>query len=163
MQKTTAYPITVAHVPSVVAPDGGPDSFLLIDARGQEAPVQQHDFVGSWVAGTRGARGGDMVLLGPEKCLDCFLLAQQEGRIPAPPRGEEEPPVVPVGCGSPAFSGSGFDSSEMASAVTRMAVRATGRTAYPSLDHDWAVLDFLSEPGRRQGNLGVDPNCGHRR
>ena len=112
---------------------------------------------------TRGARGGDMVLLGPEKCLDCFLLAQQEGRLPTPLRGEEEAPVVPVGCGSPAFSGSGFDSSELASVVARMAVRATGRTAYPPLDHDWAVLDFLGEPGRRQGTLAVDPDCGHLR
>jgi molybdopterin/thiamine biosynthesis adenylyltransferase len=112
---------------------------------------------------TRGARGGDMVLLGPDKCLDCFLLAQQEERIPRPPRGEEEAPVVPVGCGSAAFSGSGFDSSEFASAVARMAVRATGRTAYPPLDHDWAVLDFLGEHGRRQGTLAVDPACGHLR
>jgi molybdopterin/thiamine biosynthesis adenylyltransferase len=112
---------------------------------------------------TRGACGGDMVLLGPDQCLDCFLLAQQEDRIPTPPRGKEEAPVVPVGCGSPAFSGSGFDSSELASAVVRMAVRATGRTAYPPLDHDWAVLDFLCEPGRRQGTLPVDPDCGHLR
>jgi molybdopterin/thiamine biosynthesis adenylyltransferase len=112
---------------------------------------------------TRGARGGDMVLLGPDKCLDCFLLAQQEGRIPTPPRGKEEAPVVPVGCGSPAFSGSGFDSSELASVVTRMAVRATGRTTYPPLDHEWAVIDFLGEPGRRQGTLAVDPDCGHLR
>ena len=99
----------------------------------------------------------------PEKCLDCFLLSQQEGRIPTPPRGEEKAPVVPIGCGSPAFSGSGFDSSELASVVARMAVRATGRTAYPPLDHDWAVLDFLHESGRRQGALAIDPNCGHLR
>jgi molybdopterin/thiamine biosynthesis adenylyltransferase len=112
---------------------------------------------------TRGARGGDMVLLGNDKCLDCFLLAQQEGRIPTPPRGKEEAPVVPVGCGSPAFSGSGFDSSELASAVTRMAVRATGRTVYPQLGHDWEVLDFLGEPGRQRGTLPVNPDCGHLR
>jgi molybdopterin/thiamine biosynthesis adenylyltransferase len=110
---------------------------------------------------TRGSRGGDMVLLGPDRCFDCFLLAQQEGQIPTPPRGSEEPPVIPVGCGSPAFSGSGFDSSELASAVTRMAIRATGRTRYPALDHDWAILDFLGEPGRRQGVLVADPACGH--
>jgi molybdopterin/thiamine biosynthesis adenylyltransferase len=110
---------------------------------------------------TRGSRGGDMVLLGPDRCFDCFLLAQQEGRIPTPPRGSEQPPVVPVGCGSPAFGGSGFDSSELASAVARMAVRAAGVTGYPPLDHEWAVLDFLGEPGRRQGPLPVDPNCGH--
>lgn len=112
---------------------------------------------------TRGARGGDMILLRPDKCLDCFLLAQQEGRIPTPPVGEDEAPVVPVGCGSPAFSGSGFDSSELASAVARMAVRATGRTVYPQLGHDWEVLDFLGEPGRQRGALPVNPDCGHLR
>jgi hypothetical protein len=112
---------------------------------------------------TRGSRGGDMVLLRAEYCFDCFLLAQQAGEIPAPARGKESAPVVPVGCGAPAFSGSGFDSSELASAVARMAVQATERTAYPALDYDWAVVDFLGQPRWNQGTLSVDPQCGHRR
>jgi molybdopterin/thiamine biosynthesis adenylyltransferase len=111
---------------------------------------------------TRGARGGDMVLLGPEDCFDCFLLAQQQGIVPMPAATLEAPPVMPVGCGDAAFSGAGFDASELSSSIARMAIRATGITTYPALDHNWAVLNFASEPHFEQGTIKPDPGCGHR-
>jgi hypothetical protein len=109
---------------------------------------------------TGGSRGGDMVLLRPDTCFDCFLLAQGSGAIPKPERGEQ-PLVIPVGCTDPAFSGTGFDSSTLASDVARMGIRATGLTDYPALDYDWAVLNFVSEPRWQQGSLVPDPACGH--
>jgi molybdopterin/thiamine biosynthesis adenylyltransferase len=109
---------------------------------------------------TRGSRGGDMVLVRSETCFDCFLLAQENGEIPKPEQGEQ-PLVLPVGCADPAFSGTGFDSSTLASDVARFAIRATGHTDYPALDHDWAVLNFVSEPRWQQGRLEPDPACGH--
>jgi molybdopterin/thiamine biosynthesis adenylyltransferase len=110
---------------------------------------------------TRGSRGGDMLLLAPELCLDCFLLAQQEQVIPSPRQGEQ-PLVLPVGCADPAFSGAGFDASELASAVARMAIRATALTSYPSLDHNWAVVNFTEQPRWQQGTIERNPACGHR-
>ncbi len=110
---------------------------------------------------TRGSRGGDMLLLTAELCLDCFLLAQQRQDIPNPREGEQ-PLVLPVGCADPAFSGAGFDASELASAVARMAVRATKLSAYPPLDHNWAVVNFVDEPRWTQGMIEPNPACGHR-
>jgi molybdopterin/thiamine biosynthesis adenylyltransferase len=110
---------------------------------------------------TRGARGGDMILLGTDDCFDCFLLAQQEGVIPVPEATPEAPLVMPVGCADPAFSGAGFDASELSSALARMAIRATGLTTYPTLDHNWEVLNFASEPHFKQGTIEPNPNCGH--
>ena len=112
---------------------------------------------------TRGSRGGDMVLVDAQHCLDCFLAAQVANEIPRPEVGEERGPVVPIGCSSPAFSGSGFDSSELASAVARMAVRATGRTSYPALDHNWAVVNFVAGPHWQKGTFGAVPDCVHLR
>jgi hypothetical protein len=109
---------------------------------------------------TRGSRGGDMVLIRSETCFDCFLVAQENGEIPKPEQGEQRL-VVPVGCVDPAFSGTGFDSSTLASDVARFAIRATGQTDYPTLDHDWAVLNFVSEPRWQQGRLEPDPVCRH--
>jgi molybdopterin/thiamine biosynthesis adenylyltransferase len=110
---------------------------------------------------TRGSRGGDMLLLARELCLDCFLLAQQEQVIPSPSEGEQ-PLVLPVGCADPAFSGAGFDASELASAVARMAIRATALTQYPPLDYNWAVVNFTEEPHWTQGTIEPNPACGHR-
>jgi molybdopterin/thiamine biosynthesis adenylyltransferase len=110
---------------------------------------------------TRGSRGGDMLLLAPELCLDCFLLAQQQQLIPSPSEGEQ-PLVLPIGCADPAFSGTGFDASELASAVARMAMRTTALTQYPPLDHNWAVVNFVDQPRWTQGTIEPNPTCGHR-
>ncbi|MEJ7783475.1 MAG: ThiF family adenylyltransferase [Solirubrobacteraceae bacterium] len=109
---------------------------------------------------TRGSRGGDMVLLANEDCFDCFLLAQDGDAIPTPEATEQQL-VIPVNCSDPAFSGAGFDASELASIVARFAVRATGRTSYPDLDHNWAVVNFTGAARWRQGTFHPQPECGH--
>lgn len=111
---------------------------------------------------TRGSRGGDMVLLDVEGCFDCFLLAQNAGEIPKPDAAEQDV-VVPIGCADPAFSGAGFDASELSSVVARTAIRATGLTEYPALDHNWAVLNFAASPHWQQGTIKPDPRCRHER
>jgi len=109
---------------------------------------------------TRGSRGGDMVLLTGDDCFDCFLAAQESGAAIKPEQAIQAL-VIPVGCSDPAFSGAGFDASELASAVARMAVRATGRASYRSLDHNWAVMNFIDSPRWTQGTLAPDAGCGH--
>jgi hypothetical protein len=143
---------------------------LLVETTGARAVTRLCERYGK-IAGvpllsaslTRGSRGGDMVLLDAEHCFDCFLAAQRRGEIPAPQKGEQKTPIVPMGCSHPAFTGTGFDSSELASAVARMAIRATGLTSYPPLDHNWAVVNFVAEPHWRQGTFDADPCCGHLR
>jgi hypothetical protein len=109
---------------------------------------------------TQASRGGDLVLLTAADCFDCFLATQEAGKVPKPDAGEQ-PLVIPVGCIDPAFSGAGFDSSELASATARMAIRATGLCSYPPLDHNWAVANFTGNPRWIEGTLAPDPHCGH--
>lgn len=109
---------------------------------------------------TRASRGGDLVVLRPDRCFDCFLVAQGDGAIPSPEQGPQ-PLVVPVGCASPAFSGAGFDATELAALVARTAVRSIGVTEYPALDFDWAVVNFVGEPHYQAGALAPDLACGH--
>ena len=108
---------------------------------------------------TSGSRGGDMVLLA-DNCFDCFLSAQADEAIPTP-QATPQQLVVPVGCSDPAFSGAGFDASELASVVARFAVRATRRTTYPELDHNWAVVNFTGADRWQQGTFHSPPDCGH--
>ena len=111
---------------------------------------------------TQGSRGGDILLLTADDCFDCFLGAQHRGEIPAP-KMAEQPLVIPVGCVDPAFSGAGFDASVLAGHVARAAVQATRLTAYPPLDHNWSVVNFVDEPRWQSGAFPADPACGHAR
>jgi molybdopterin/thiamine biosynthesis adenylyltransferase len=110
---------------------------------------------------TRGSRGGDMVLLRTEDCFDCFLSAQEAGEIPKPDQAEQEL-VIPVNCGDPAFSGSGFDASSLASDIARLAIQSTGKSSYPGAAHNWVVRNFVAEPTWSQGLSTRDPACQHR-
>jgi hypothetical protein len=89
------------------------------------------------------------------------LVRNCQQLIPTPAEGDQ-PLVMPVGCSDPAFSGAGFDASEPASIAARMAIRATGLTAYPPLDHNWAVVNFTMQPHWTQGTIAPNPACGHR-
>lgn len=111
---------------------------------------------------TAGARGAEVLLLTPELCFGCFLDAQDNGEIEKPAVGEESL-AVPVGCASATFLGAGFDATELSAVVARTAVRATGRTTYPELDYNWAVINFAQEPRWTQSLIEPNPNCPHRR
>jgi hypothetical protein len=115
------------------------------------------------VAGlTAGSFGADVFVVAPTgPCLDCFIRAEEQGVIEPPPAGERSA-VTPIGCSHPAFSGAGFDATELAAVVTRRAIQASGLTAYPGSDDNWIVLDFRGDPHFRSGRLNAHDDCGGR-
>jgi molybdopterin/thiamine biosynthesis adenylyltransferase len=127
-------------------------SFLAEKARGAAATLI--------VAGlTAGGFGGDVFVVTPgAACLHCFRRAQQEGRIPNPPESERSA-VTPIGCRHPAFTGAGFEATELAAIVSRRTIQALGTTSYPPAQNNWIVLDFRATPHFREGQLAPDPDC----
>jgi len=111
---------------------------------------------------TAGARGADVLLLTPDLCFQCYLDAQDAGTIPMPDVGPAHE-AVPAGCASPTFAGAGFDAAELAAVITRTAVAGVGKTFYPTLGYNWAVLNFTSDPRWRAGILEPDAGCTHHR
>jgi molybdopterin/thiamine biosynthesis adenylyltransferase len=107
------------------------------------------------------AHGADLFAVTPEgPCFDCFIEAQGDERIPRPPAGEPSE-VTPIGCRDPAFTGAGFEATELAAITARAAVRTTGLTDYPVMTSNWVVLDFRGDPHYREGRLEQDADCGH--
>ena len=105
------------------------------------------------VAGlTAASHGGDLFVVLPEgPSFEQFLDAQQEGGpIPSPPAGEPSE-VTPIGCRDPAFTGAGFEATELAAIIARTAIRVTGLTDYPSASANWIVLRFRSDPHYQEG------------
>ncbi len=106
-----------------------------------------------------GSYGGEVVALRPDgPCFFCFVLAQRDGLVPTPNQGPRSN-VTPVGCTHPAFSGAGFDASELAAIAARTVVQATYSTAYPVLESDWAVVNFRGSPRWQAGLLERHPDC----
>lgn len=108
---------------------------------------------------TAGSYGGEVVRFradGP--CFWCFALGQADGSVPSPAEGPRSA-TTPVGCGTPAFSGAGFDGVALASLAARMTVQATGRTDYPEPDADYVVVNFRGEEPWRQGRLRHHAGC----
>lgn len=112
------------------------------------------------VAGlTSGGFGGDLVVVAPgAACFQCFIRAQQEGRIPKPPQSERSN-VTPIGCRHPAFAGAGFEATELAAIISRRAVQAIGLTSYPKAQSNWIVLDFRAAPHFQEGQLAPVGDC----
>jgi molybdopterin/thiamine biosynthesis adenylyltransferase len=107
------------------------------------------------VAGlTTASHGGDLFVVLPEgPSFERFLEAQREGGpIPSPPAGEPSE-VTPIGCRDPAFTGAGFEATELAAITARSAIRATGLTDYPSAGANWIVVSFRSDPHCQEGRL----------
>lgn len=109
------------------------------------------------VAGlTAGSHGADVFIVSPGgPALERFFEAQHEAVIPKPPIGEPSE-VTPIGCRDPAFTGAGFEASELAAVTVRSAVRATSLTAYPVSASNWIVLNFRGEPHYQEGRLEPD-------
>lgn len=112
------------------------------------------------VAGlTAGSFGGEIVVLRPDgPCFYCFALFQADGSIPKPNAGPRSN-VTPIGCSHPAFSGAGFEATELAATAARVAVQATYLTRYPPLEYDWAVINFRGTPRWRSDTLEHHPSC----
>lgn len=120
------------------------------------------------VSGTNGVWGGSVVRTRPGTgCWHCFRAAQQDGTIATPVKAPTAW-VQPVGCGSPTFTGAGFDLEPIALAGVRMAVGTlTGGAAggYPDAAWDVAVGDFRDGDGQpipprwREYPLPPRPGC----
>lgn len=106
------------------------------------------------VSGTQGGWGGEIVRIRPRKTVGCWMcyLAAQAARpplIPTPP-AKDEPGEQPRGCGSPTFTGAGFDMLQVAVNATRIAASSLCEgcaNAYPSFDHDVFVIRLRDEAG----------------
>jgi ubiquitin-protein ligase len=108
---------------------------------------------------TAGSYAGEvLVVRATGACFDCFILAQRDRLIPEPHAGPRHR-VTPIGCRHPAFSGAGFDATELSALAARTAVRATGVIAYPPLDCDWMIVNFRGEPMYGKGALRVHSDC----
>lgn len=108
---------------------------------------------------TSASHGADVFVIGRDgPCLECFLLAQTEGHIAAPPQGPKSV-VTPIGCSHPAFSGAGFEATELAALVARAVVRETHLTDYTPSSTNWITVSFRSEPHYREGHLDQHASC----
>lgn len=108
---------------------------------------------------TAGSYGGEVLVARPlGACFDCFVLSQEDGAVPQPQAGPRHR-VTPIGCRHPAFSGAGFDATELGALAARTAVRLTGAVGYPPLDYDWAIVNFRGEPMYEKGALRVHRDC----
>lgn len=108
---------------------------------------------------TAGGYGAEVLVSQPQgPCRDCLAFAQRDGVVPRPSAGEESN-VTPVGCSHPAFVGAGFESSELAAVVARIAAGLAPGTEYPEPDFNWMVLNFRGEPMRQRGRLEIHADC----
>lgn len=102
------------------------------------------------VTATPGLWGGIVARIVPGKtgCWYCLQRRIDEKDIvPAPM--SLEPGVQGVGCGSPTFTGSGFDASFMALSATRLAagILASDAGGYPDMPWDVAVIALRDDEG----------------
>jgi hypothetical protein len=108
---------------------------------------------------SNGAWGGDLVILRPNgPCFMCFTLHQGAGEIPSPRAGSPSNRTA-TGCAHPAFSGSGFDATELAAIAARAAVGSGGWCAYPAPEYDWLVVNFRAGATCESGRLEPWPGC----
>jgi molybdopterin/thiamine biosynthesis adenylyltransferase len=107
---------------------------------------------------TAGSYGGEIFVVDQGPCIDCFIQAQARGELPEPPAGPRSV-VTPIGCRHPAFSGSGFEATELAAIATRTVIRATNATPYPPLDANWIILGFRGEEHYREGLIPIGATC----
>lgn len=109
---------------------------------------------------TASSFGADVLVIEPDgACLFCFADAQNRGQIPTPEAGDRSA-LTPIGCRHPAFSGAGFEATELAAIATRIVVQRTKLTAYPESGANWVVVNFRSEPHLEQGYLTAQSDCG---
>jgi hypothetical protein len=104
------------------------------------------------ISTTYGAWGGHIVRIWPGKTRGCWLCYRhwlEEGRIPfarSDPNGE----VQPGGCGTPTYTGAGFDAQEIALGGIRVAVSFLTREhtkGYSAIDWDVAVVNLRDDAG----------------
>lgn len=112
------------------------------------------------VAGlTGGGRGGDLGVFSPSgPCWYCMMLHQAEGTVPVPPANPGRP-TTPIGCSHPAYTGAGFEATELAAVTARATIATTRKCSYPPIGFSWAVIDFGGAPRWQQGHLERHVDC----
>jgi molybdopterin/thiamine biosynthesis adenylyltransferase len=104
------------------------------------------------VSTTYGAWGGQVVRIRPNLtagCWFCYRHSLENGAIPyanSDPQGE----IQPGGCGTPTYTGAGFDAQEISLAGVRMSIStltAGDINGYPTMDWDVAIVNLRSGSG----------------
>lgn len=96
-----------------------------------------------------GGWGGLVARITPdtEGCFYCLRHALFDGSIKLPPFKEEED-IQPIGCISPTFTASGFDTATVSLAGVRVAIStlcSSVEGAYPEMDFDVGVLTVRNQ------------------
>lgn len=104
-----------------------------------------------WMEGRKGGWGGVVGRSVPgEACWACIETALAEGEIAQPPEAPDEAGrIQPQGCGSPTFTGAGFDMHTISSSGVRMSVAALGEgeDSYPEQPWNLEVIALRGEDG----------------
>ena len=115
----------------------------------------------AWV--TTGVWGGEVVRVIPGE-TPCYLCFRDNHHLEAP--AEPSALTFAPGCAQPTFTGTGFDSSEVASQATRAAVQTLlrGTGAYPDMSGHHLVLslrgaDGLFSPQIQLESFTRTPDC----
>jgi len=104
------------------------------------------------VSTTYGAWGGQVVRIRPNLtagCWFCYRYSLETRTIPyanSDPQGE----VQPGGCGTPTYTGAGFDAQEISLEGVRMSIStltAGDINGYPAMDWDVAIVNLRSKSG----------------
>jgi molybdopterin/thiamine biosynthesis adenylyltransferase len=141
--------------------------FVVIDTTGSQAVARilarrcRQASTTLVVAGlSAGSYGAEIAVFRPgAPCFYCLVLAQRDGTIPVPQAAPPTGGVTPIGCSHPAFSGAGFDATELVAVAARTVVQATETCGYPPLDFDWAIINFRGHPRWQSGDLKRHPAC----
>jgi molybdopterin/thiamine biosynthesis adenylyltransferase len=108
---------------------------------------------------TASSHGADVLTIRPQgACFDCFTSAQEDGLIRRPDAGTVSN-VTPIGCSHPAFTGAGFEATELAAVMARRAIQETGASSYPADGDNWIVLNFRRDPHYESGTLPPQAGC----
>lgn len=161
------------------------DIDLLIDASAEEGVMHllsdwawRHEKDYLMVAGTTGGWGGEVALISRQAgsgCWMCYRAAQVAKDIPTPPTDDPEAKVQPRGCGSPTFTGTGFDMQQIALVGVRKAVGHLCQGVdggYPAINDDVFIVLLRTKEGIctpvsvtscKLAPRGDCPNCSHDR
>lgn len=124
---------------------------------------------GIFASSTNGAWGGHVFRSMPtQACFQCFIHYYGDSAIYTASSSPEKTEVYARGCGSPAFSGAGFDSSIISNLAARLAVQTLllldGDKSYPEANYNlinWSSQgsDAGDYPKIDTKQIDIHPDC----
>ena len=124
---------------------------------------------GIFASSTNGAWGGHVFRSMPgQACFQCFIHYYGDSAIYTASSAPEKTEVYARGCGNPAFSGAGFDSSIISNLAARLAVQTLllrdGDKSYPEANYNlinWSSRgsDAGDNPRIDTKQIDVHPDC----